>query len=208
MLPILTNFKSQLQANKAKSALLGALLCVAAVVTVRNVLAPHPQITTAGPMRLLNTQADNTDPDMPTLSPKEMKEKLAESKALWQILRETRGVPPAQAFAFDPAYYNLDPSVAPPKVDPVVVQTAPSTAPNTAPKVAVIDEQARIAAVKDQARALVLQSTVLGAQPGAIINSGVFHLDDNIGGFRIVAIRARQVMVEKDGVTLAIEMAK
>jgi hypothetical protein len=211
MLPILTNLKTQLQANKAKSALLGALLCVAAFLGLRGFLTPHPQTSAAAPMiHASNTPLTDADPEASQLSPKELKDKLAQSKALWQVLREKRGVAPGQAFAFDPAYYNLDPSAVPPKVEPVVVaQVTQAPAEKLVPQAPPVpDEHAKALAIKEQSKGLVLQSTVLGSRPGAIINAGVFHLDDHVGGFRVVAIRAREVIVEKDGITLAIEMAK
>ena len=53
-----------------------------------------------------------------------LRQRFAESAAFWQVLREKRRLPPDDAFAFDTAYYTLNPAMraavsdAAPVVDP------------------------------------------------------------------------------------------
>ena len=86
-----------------------------------------------------------------------------------------------------------------------MVDTQPGT---TVVKPNVPDERMRTLAIREEAKTLVLKSTVLGANPLAIINTGVYRVGDQVGDFQIKAIRARQIVVGKDGITLAVDMAK
>lgn len=204
----LHNLKAQLLANKTKSAILGALVCVGAFVVVQNFVLPGPRLAVASLPHGGRAPGETGETETPALSPIELEQRAAQAKALWEILQEKRGVAPADAFAFDPAYYTLDPAVAAqrakdaPPLALAPVEKSPvknADAPN---------ERAKALVLREQAKALGLRSTVLGSNPTAIINSGVYHVGDQIEGFRIVTIRARQVMVEKDGITLAVDMAK
>ena len=60
--------------------------------------------------------------------------------------------------------------------------------------------------VRIAADALKLQSTVTGAHPGAMMNGQMVREGDSVAGFRVVKIEARQVIVEREGVQLAVLM--
>ncbi len=60
--------------------------------------------------------------------------------------------------------------------------------------------------VRIAAAALNLQSTVTGAHPGAMVNGQMVREGDEIAGFRLVKIEARQIIVEREGVRLAVLM--
>ncbi len=60
--------------------------------------------------------------------------------------------------------------------------------------------------VQAQARALVLQSTVISSNPIAIINGRVSRIGDWINGFQIKAITARDCTLAKRGVEVILEM--
>jgi hypothetical protein len=60
--------------------------------------------------------------------------------------------------------------------------------------------------VRIAAASLKLQSTVMGAHPGAMVSGTMVREGDNISGFRVVSIEARQVIVEREGVKLALLM--
>jgi hypothetical protein len=60
--------------------------------------------------------------------------------------------------------------------------------------------------VRIAAGALKLQSTIMGAQPGAMLNGELVREGSVVAGFRVVKIEARQVIVEREGVKLALMM--
>jgi hypothetical protein len=60
--------------------------------------------------------------------------------------------------------------------------------------------------VRIAAGSLTLQSTLMGAQPLAMINGAEAREGSLVEGFRVVKIEARKVIVEREGVTLAIVM--
>ncbi len=60
--------------------------------------------------------------------------------------------------------------------------------------------------VRIAAASLKLQSTVLGAHRGAMVNGNLVREGDSVAGFRILRIEARQVVVEREGVKLALLM--
>jgi hypothetical protein len=68
------------------------------------------------------------------------------------------------------------------------------------------DETARIKAVNDAAATLQLRTTVLGNTPRATIGNLTVREGQTIKGFLIKKILPRQVVVEKDGVEVLLEM--
>ncbi|MGD0463810.1 MAG: hypothetical protein ABSB74_15085 [Tepidisphaeraceae bacterium] len=60
--------------------------------------------------------------------------------------------------------------------------------------------------VRIAAASLKLQSTILGAHRGAMVNGNMVREGDNVAGFRVVNIEARQVIVEREGIKLALLM--
>ena len=60
--------------------------------------------------------------------------------------------------------------------------------------------------IRIAAEALKLESTIVGATPGAIVNGRMVREGSNIDGFRVLKIGARQMVVEREGVKLAVTM--
>jgi hypothetical protein len=60
--------------------------------------------------------------------------------------------------------------------------------------------------VRIMAGELKLESIVMGAQPSAMVNGDVVHPGDDIAGFRVVRIEPRMLVIERQGVRLAILM--
>lgn len=60
--------------------------------------------------------------------------------------------------------------------------------------------------VRIAAASLKLQSTIMGAHRGAMVNGTMVREGDNVLGFRVLSIEARQVIVEREGVKLALLM--
>lgn len=68
------------------------------------------------------------------------------------------------------------------------------------------DESARVASIRQAAGELRLQSTIRGEQPRAVINGISLAQGQQIKGFVLVRIEARQVIIERDGVQITLEM--
>jgi hypothetical protein len=67
--------------------------------------------------------------------------------------------------------------------------------------------EAELRILQAQAKALTLQSTMVGAVPTAIINGQVLRAGEWISGFQVVAIAARSCTIEKQGARLILELA-
>jgi hypothetical protein len=189
--------KADLARNRKKAAILAALFSVMLILILRAFLAPGPAPVAAAVF--IDPNAPDAHPAQATTLP-DADARLALSKNLWKTLRDVRGTPPASVFQFDTSYFKLDPSRPRPPVAEVQ-QDLPR-----APQRPVYDEDAerhaRIAAVHDQARSLIVRSTVVntGAHPVAVVNDRILTLGDHINGFEITAIRAREVEFKKDDV--------
>jgi hypothetical protein len=60
--------------------------------------------------------------------------------------------------------------------------------------------------VRIAAASLKLQTTIMGAHRGAMVNGTMVREGDSVSGFRVLSIEARQVIVEREGVKLALLM--
>jgi hypothetical protein len=60
--------------------------------------------------------------------------------------------------------------------------------------------------IRIAAEALKLDSTIMGATPGAMVNGEMVREGSTVAGFRVLKIEARQLIVEREGVKLAIMM--
>jgi len=66
--------------------------------------------------------------------------------------------------------------------------------------------QQRMRRIRAEAADLVLQSTIVGTSPTAIINDRVVRVGEKIGGFRVIEVTARNCVVEKDEVKVRLYM--
>jgi hypothetical protein len=202
----------QLKENRGKSAVLGGLTLVLIVFVARFFVGGSPKLVGAASVM---TPAPTID--VPTDAASDADKKVAAAGALWTVLKEKRGLSAAEAFYFDPTFYTLDPDSKSAR-DAVLQSTAvaqekaaaakPVDAGDDAIRTARVQRAALLARVREDARSLIVQSTVVSNPPTAVINAGIYGLNDQVNGFRIVSIRARQIIVEKNGITLAIQMAK
>jgi hypothetical protein len=143
----------------------------------------------------------------------ENEENARQSRLLWKTLREKRGIGPDLAFTFVYEHFNRDPNR---KQEP-----APDRSDlNQAPKIIINTDEMRRKELENKvlaaSRNLVVRSTVVGvARPVAVISDQtqaasdrILAVGDHLNGFKITAIRAREVEFEKDGITVAVEMAR
>jgi hypothetical protein len=84
---------------------------------------------------------------------------------------------------------------------PVVVERDPFRSDRVIPPAQAHNTDA--AAVAEQARqSLRFTGSILGDQPKAIVNAKLYRKGDLVGGFRIVEIEKREIVVERGGVSV------
>jgi hypothetical protein len=60
--------------------------------------------------------------------------------------------------------------------------------------------------IRIMAESLKLESTMMGSQPTAMVNGQMVREGDVIAGFRVLNIESRELIVEREGIRLAIVM--
>ena len=198
----LDQIKRDFGKHRQKSAVLGVLSLVMAVFLVKAYFELRPQSASALPIADA-PQDKGAVSEEAGMNPEE---KLRQSRELWKLMREKRGVEDGVAFKFEPSYFPIDPTRRSMEPERVAVSDSPRPAVTS-------DEvlrEAREREIREQARGLVVKSTVVGnstSKPVAVINEHILSVGDVISGFTITAIQAREVDFKKDGVTLAVKMA-
>lgn len=193
--------------NRKKAAILGVLSAVFALFLVKMYFDMQPK-TASAESRVAPAAVQGSGTTVASSGGGEsLQEKVKLSRELWGRLREKRGAAPATSFVLDTTYYTLDPSKRP-VVNNVATATVETPVEKQPPRNAEeIARQARIATIREQARGLSLRSTVLGTKPVAIINGQIFLNGARVNGFEITSIRAREVELTKEGVSVVIKMA-
>lgn len=195
----LENTMSQMKASPAKSAILGVLVLVLLVLVVRVALSVSPKSASALPIKAADSVRMNAVA-VPDAASQELERAAAQSSALWKTLRSRRGIPPQSAFRFDPGYYMSDPgriSRSETSGKQVVTKSESKSADANSTRT-------DLTAVVP----LLLQSTATGARPTAVINMQILQIGDSIQGYTVAAIRAREVVVKKDGQSYTLEMGR
>jgi len=203
----LEQIKRDFTRHRKKTAMLGVLALVMCVLIVKAVFDMRPQVAVALPPTTNNpvTEAGGETEAEAVVDPGE---RIRQSQELWKVLREKRGLDAVNAFRFDASYFPVDPSRR------VQAEADHEALPDsTSQKVSneEIERAARIRDIREQARGLIVRSTVVGnaaSKPVAVINDRILGIGDCISGFRITAIQARKVEFEKDGIPVAIPMAE
>jgi hypothetical protein len=203
----LAKFKRDLAKHRGKAALLGILFVAMVALSLRAFLELQPSVAAASsptidakPLAVNGTGADAD-------------ERIRESKELWRRLKEMKAaaVSAQAAFTFDNACY---PPPAQPEAKPVIVTSEPNPPKFTpVPDVKVIapteDASAKAGRIREQARSLLIKSTAIGdgtMEPMAIVNQQLVTVGQKIQGFEVSAIRAREVVFLKEGVTTVVRM--
>lgn len=181
---------AELKADKKKASILGILLVVALVVGVRVLVKTVTSSANAAPVGPVSALTVHT-PQAVAARPATTQTKRDEYiKSLDTTI--TRDI-----FVFNPRYYPLQKTVD-------VVKVLPTSAPAPAEDTKVIHRQM----IQAQARALVLESTMVGSSAVAIINGKVLRVGESLAGFKIVEITSSSCTVMKEDVTLSLAIKK
>jgi hypothetical protein len=201
---LMARFKRDIARHRGRSAVLAVLFLAFVAASVKMVfeLRPATAETAARPTTPAKVDADAAIP----VSHGEVESRLERSKRLWSQLRDVKpmALQPSVAFAFDARHYPTPPE---PVRKPAVQEPEPVKA---APPMPVIDRVAeREKVIRDQARNLVLKTTALGnggSRPMAIVNQQLLTIGQEMQGYELTAIRAREVEFVKEGVTVVVKM--
>lgn len=178
----LDQFKKQLMADRKKAGMLLGLCMFGLLLWGRLLWREVPRTATATPSALAASPAS----DSPAAGGVAVEVRKTLEVAFNTDLKR-------DLFALDEARY--------PRPEPVKAVIAEKSAPKPAD-----DLEERQNKVREQARGLKLQTTMLGATPRAMIQGSLLKVGESIQGFEIVEIRSRRVVVKKDGVRIELEM--
>lgn len=183
-----SRFKQQLVADKRKLGLVMALTLVGLLLWGRLLLKDVPRTAVAEPDPAVAQQAGG-DGAAPA----------AGGGSLRPVVPITDYGPVARdLFAFDPAYY---PTLAGSSVD-----VSPTGKLGPDPTDEQHQQMARELAVRALARALTLQTTMLGEPNRAMINGELLEEGQVIQGFSLRKVDLRRVTLVKDGIEVVLEM--
>ena len=164
-----------------KAIVMGGLLVVGLLLWGRLLLKEVPQTATAGPDELVLSESSGSglsDAVDPT------REKIEVALPV-SVKRDL--------FSFDANPYRR----------PLLSQEEP-TGPN--PGLEGTDEASRLAAVKESAGRLRLESVMMGGSPHALINGVAVAPGEQIEGFTLLRVSDRNVLLRKDGFVIRLKM--
>jgi len=186
---------AELQRDKKKAIILGALLLVAVVLVGKLLLKSSPEPATAGrPAPEAPTEPPGTNTDE---APRERVNRIPGSRTDRPVIPDnladtiTRDIfkPDEQSF----------PPVKPAKTNVVKTKTGNPID---------IEKETKGKRIQAESAQLHLENTITGSKPMAIINGTVLSRDGLIAGFRVVEIGLRSCVVEKEGVRVELTMDK
>ncbi|MCE9590968.1 MAG: general secretion pathway protein GspB [Planctomycetes bacterium] len=177
------NMVQQLTADKKKLSLLVCMLALGLLLWGRFLLNKVPRTAVAEPSVVAAAAV------LP--APSEADASLAPRRAVQVDLYRTLD---RNVFDLDTRGYALAPR---PESETQVTE-------KSGPKPVDENEHARV--IREAARALTLQTTMLGDRPRAVINGQVLYPGDKFRGFVLSSVHARHVILERDGVQVQLEM--
>jgi hypothetical protein len=179
---LVNKFLEDVKRDKKRAALLGVLVLVAGIVIARQFLSQTPQPASAASVSQAYQPRPAVQADA-TGAPKVAKPFVRVDK---KISRDI--------FAPNTDYFPVEAAPVPQKI----VTSAPTTQEATSVETM----------VRNLAQSLQLQSTMLGDQPTAIINGRVLKAGDSLKQFKVVSISTDQVVLERNGIEVTLEMKK
>jgi len=184
---------ADLKRDKKKAIVLTVLVVVGALVVGRTFIGKGPPAAARADASPPATAAPST----PAATPFNPGTAALPSKA---GLRRELYVSPAE-YLFTRDIFVPNPDFFPPE------QPAERPKPVSASGPGTRDKQAELEAIQNQARSLVLQSTIISDQrPTAIINGRVLGVGDWIDGFEVMEITSHACTLAKNSVQVVLEM--
>lgn len=186
--------KKQLLADKKKLGILVMLAFVGLLMWGRLLMTDVPRTATAKPKPAATTPADRSTTTTP------MSKASSVTRRMPEVAVDLSGLVTRDLFAFHGRGY-------PPVADSG--ETGHGTNRVTPTKL-VLDPadkaKEREKAIRAEAADLRVQSTILGAQPRALINGQLLAPGEAIQGFKLSEVRPRSVTLTKESIEIVLEM--
>ncbi|MFP4054359.1 MAG: hypothetical protein ACLFV7_10925 [Phycisphaerae bacterium] len=182
---------AELKADKKKAALLGVLGLVALVLVVRLVFSGSPGTTSAA-VAVRPDKEPMAKIDGP-IRPLTIKNAPASTRRRNEYLAKMDRAIQRDIFAPDPTFFP--PEKGSQEEEPIRRKQTPEEL-----------RQQRREAIRKQAEALHLQSTIVGTSPIAVINGKLLHKGDWMAGFQVTEVKPRSCVVKKDDVSVELKM--
>jgi hypothetical protein len=202
--PVITSWSEKLiacfRASPGKSSTVTGLAVILVFVWCRFFFGGHTPAAASGAPAQLSSDTQFGFPVLPATP------HTAETVSLQQWARQPVRPLTRNPFAIPLDLYPRDTTSAPDKETSetgywnLVAKSLSSRADQQEQRQILIDN------VRIAAASLKLESTIMGAHPGAMVNGNMVREGDDVAGFRVVSIEARQVIVEREGVKLALLM--
>jgi hypothetical protein len=202
--PVITSWSERLiaafRASPGKSSTVGGLAVILVVLWCRFLFFGHPPAAASGATARISTGSEDYLPSFPTAA-----HAAGETDSLQQWARQPVRPLTRNPFAIPLDLYPRDGAAA----DNASAQTgywdlvgkSMSSRADQQEQRQILIDNVRIAAAS-----LKLESTIMGAHPGAMVNGNMVRVGDTVDGFRVLSIEARQIIVEREGVKLALLM--
>jgi hypothetical protein len=180
----------KLGAEKKKLLVLGGMVAVGLLLWGRLLIQQVPRTAVADNPQVAQGETNGD-------APAEAGETLAAApvKPVQRVSVELPTTLSRDLFTLDAGRYTRVPQEEP-VFQPVVEKSAPQSTD---------DNRTRVT-TPTQAVSLVLQTTILGESPRAMINGQVLKPGQKIGGYTLRRVMPRQVILEMNGVELRLEM--
>jgi len=205
---LIERFKRDILKHRGRSAVLGTLFVILVALSIKAVFEVQIRPVNASVVST-NASVPNAktgEPVTDSTTVAEAQERMNQSSLLWQTLQHVspNAMNPETTFTFNASLYTLVAPVETPK-NPTPVDAQPV---KPAPTPAIDTEAIKAARIREQARALVLKTTAVApdTKPMAIVNQQLLTVGQEILGFEITAIRAREVEFNKDGISVVVKM--
>ncbi len=181
----LNQFIQQITADKKKLGIMICALAIGLLLWGRLLLQGVPRTATAEDPVKQTRAADNSDT--------EVDKSMVASKPLPVVHIDLPASPGRDLFGLDPSRYRRTPG---------------GSQNNNRPKLAQIttDGDPRMAAVREEAMELRLESVLTGSQPRAYINGQLLKPGDDIEGFTLLKVTDRHVLLTKYDLFIRLRM--
>jgi len=179
---------AELKRDKKKTAVLALLVTVVAGIVGVRVLFNRPSPAKAGGAAAVTAKRAKALNDSGTVPQP-------------QVIRTGRKFRPGRFVRSTKRdMFALNPDFFPPQSSSTEAKLLTTTAPGQT------DRETERRLIQAHAQALVLQSTVVSADPTAIINGRVLQVGDWISGFKVIEITSHTCTIEKNNVKVILEM--
>jgi hypothetical protein len=191
-----------LRASPAKSATLAGLVLIMVIAWLRVLVGGHTGPAAAQAATMANSASGGAYiPDIPV-----QRHSTEQGVSIQQWARQPAEPLGRNPFAIPMDYYPADSARAEDAATAnngywnLIAKSMSSRADQQQQRQILIDN------VRLAAESLKLQSTIMGATPGAMVNGAFVREGGTVAGFRVLRIEPRRLVIEREGVKLAVEM--